>query len=177
MPGSPEINTTQPSPPFERTIASLAGELPLFVIDDRARANDGERICIRMAVAPVVQVNTGVTLASIPMVAGSALVPALSVVHEQMHEQTSQERQPQELREDARGAPSKDMPRTLRESLLGLFRLARSETLLSMVKTPKRRASLEIFAQPPYRSWYDHDSFRPRFRTLFPLWSPRLPRT
>lgn len=43
---------------LERTIASLAGELPLFVIEgDQASANDGERI--RNAGAPVVQINTG----------------------------------------------------------------------------------------------------------------------
>ena len=43
---------------LERTIASLANELPLFVIEgDQATANDGERI--RVAGAPVVQVNTG----------------------------------------------------------------------------------------------------------------------
>jgi hydrogenase nickel incorporation protein HypB len=43
---------------LERTIASLASELSLFVIEgDQATANDGERI--RVAGAPVVQVNTG----------------------------------------------------------------------------------------------------------------------
>jgi hydrogenase nickel incorporation protein HypB len=43
---------------LERTIAGLASELPLFVIEgDQATANDGERI--RAAGAPVVQVNTG----------------------------------------------------------------------------------------------------------------------
>jgi hydrogenase nickel incorporation protein HypB len=43
---------------LERTIARLAGELSLFVIEgDQATANDGERI--REAGAPVVQVNTG----------------------------------------------------------------------------------------------------------------------
>jgi len=43
---------------LERTIATLAGELPLYVIEgDQATANDGERI--RAAGAPVVQVNTG----------------------------------------------------------------------------------------------------------------------
>jgi hydrogenase nickel incorporation protein HypB len=43
---------------LERTIASLASELSLFVIEgDQATANDGERI--RAAGAPVVQVNTG----------------------------------------------------------------------------------------------------------------------
>jgi hypothetical protein len=36
-----------------------------------------------------------------------------------------------------------------------------------MLKTPKHRASLEIFASPPYRLGYDHDYVRPRFRTLF----------
>jgi hypothetical protein len=48
---------------------------------------------------------------------------------------------------------------------------------LSMLKTPKHRASLEIFAPPPYRLGYDHDYVRPPFRPLFPLSSPRLPRT
>jgi hydrogenase nickel incorporation protein HypB len=43
---------------LERTIATLAGELPVCVIEgDQATANDGERI--RRAGAPVVQVNTG----------------------------------------------------------------------------------------------------------------------
>jgi hydrogenase nickel incorporation protein HypB len=43
---------------LERTIAGLASELSLFVIEgDQATANDGERI--RVAGAPVVQVNTG----------------------------------------------------------------------------------------------------------------------
>ena len=40
---------------------------------------------------------------------------------------------------------------------------------LSMLKTPKHRASLEIFAPPPYRLGYDHDCVRPPFRPLFPL--------
>jgi hydrogenase nickel incorporation protein HypB len=44
---------------LERTIAELARELPLFVIEgDQATALDGERI--RKAGAPAVQVNTGV---------------------------------------------------------------------------------------------------------------------
>ena len=43
---------------LERSIATMAGEIPLFVIEgDQATANDGERI--RAAGAPVVQVNTG----------------------------------------------------------------------------------------------------------------------
>ena len=43
---------------LERTIADLAHELQLFVIEgDQATANDGERI--RAAGAPVVQINTG----------------------------------------------------------------------------------------------------------------------
>ncbi|HEX3864563.1 MAG TPA: hydrogenase nickel incorporation protein HypB [Stellaceae bacterium] len=43
---------------LERTIAAMAGERPLSVIEgDQATANDGERI--RAAGAPVVQVNTG----------------------------------------------------------------------------------------------------------------------
>jgi hydrogenase nickel incorporation protein HypB len=43
---------------LERTIPSLAGEMPLFVIEgDQASANDGERI--RNTGTPVVQINTG----------------------------------------------------------------------------------------------------------------------
>ena len=43
---------------LERTIPSLAGEMPLFVIEgDQASDYDGERI--RKAGAPVVQINTG----------------------------------------------------------------------------------------------------------------------
>jgi hydrogenase nickel incorporation protein HypB len=43
---------------LERTIAELKGVVPLFVIEgDQATANDAERI--RVAGAPVVQVNTG----------------------------------------------------------------------------------------------------------------------
>jgi phenylacetate-coenzyme A ligase PaaK-like adenylate-forming protein len=51
------------------------------------------------------------------------------------------------------------------------------ENYRSLLKTPKRRASLEIFAHQPYRRGYDHDYFRSPFRTLFPLSSPRLTRT
>jgi hydrogenase nickel incorporation protein HypB len=43
---------------IERTIAELRGEMPIYVIEgDQATANDAERI--RIAGAPVVQVNTG----------------------------------------------------------------------------------------------------------------------
>src|SRR5260370_39847345 len=46
-----------------------------------------------------------------------------------------------------------------------------------MLKTPKRRESLEILAPPPYRRGHDHDSFRPCFPAFFPRSSPRLPGT
>src|ERR1700692_2366858 len=36
----------------------------------------------------------------------------------------------------------------------------------SLLKTPKPRASLEIFAPPPYRLGYDHNCVRPPFRSL-----------
>jgi hypothetical protein len=40
---------------------------------------------------------------------------------------------------------------------------------LSMLKTPKRREWLEIFAPPPYRGEHDHDDLRLHFAALVPL--------
>jgi hypothetical protein len=45
---------------------------------------------------------------------------------------------------------------------------------LCLLKTPKRRERLEIFAPPPYRRGHDHDSFRPRCPALVPCSQPRL---
>jgi hypothetical protein len=39
-------------------------------------------------------------------------------------------------------------------------------TWVCLLKTPKGRESLEIFAPPPYRRGHDHNSFRPRFPAL-----------
>ena len=39
---------------------------------------------------------------------------------------------------------------------------------LCLLKTPKGRKSLEIFAPPPYRRGHDYNSFRPRFPALVP---------
>jgi dienelactone hydrolase len=43
-----------------------------------------------------------------------------------------------------------------------------------LLKTPKGREKLEIFAPPPYRRGHDHNSFRPRFPALVPYSQPRL---
>src|SRR5205809_1295202 len=40
---------------------------------------------------------------------------------------------------------------------------------VSLLKTPKRRESLEIFAPPPYRGGHDHHDFRFHFAALIPL--------
>ena len=48
---------------------------------------------------------------------------------------------------------------------------------LCLLKTPKGRERLEIFAPPPYRRGHDHDSFRRRFHTRLPASAPRLPGT
>src|ERR1700730_2210411 len=48
---------------------------------------------------------------------------------------------------------------------------------LCLLKTPKDRERLEIFAPPPYRRGHDYDSFHRRFHTRLPASSPRLPRT
>ena len=45
---------------------------------------------------------------------------------------------------------------------------------LWLLKTPKGRESLEIFAPPPYRRGLNHNSFRPRFPALVPCSQPRL---
>src|SRR5882762_854125 len=45
---------------------------------------------------------------------------------------------------------------------------------LCLVKTPKGRESLEIFAPPPYRRGHGHNSFHPRFPALVPCSQPRL---
>ena len=48
---------------------------------------------------------------------------------------------------------------------------------LCLLKTPKDRERLEIFAPPPYRRGHDHGSFHRRFPTRLPASSPRLPGT
>ena len=45
---------------------------------------------------------------------------------------------------------------------------------LCLRKTPKVRERLEISALPPYRRGHDHDSFHRRFHTRLPASSPRL---
>src|ERR1700730_15667312 len=45
---------------------------------------------------------------------------------------------------------------------------------LCLLKTPKGRKRLEIFAPPPYRRGHNHDSFHRRFHTRLPASSPRL---
>src|ERR1700730_6524586 len=49
-----------------------------------------------------------------------------------------------------------------------------STDCLCLLKTPKDRERLEIFAPPPYRRGHDHDSFHRRFHTGFPASSPRF---
>ena len=49
-----------------------------------------------------------------------------------------------------------------------------STDCLRLLKTPKDRERLEIFAPPPYRRGHDHDSFHRRFHTRLPASSPRL---
>jgi hypothetical protein len=48
---------------------------------------------------------------------------------------------------------------------------------LCLLKTPKDREGLAIFAPPPYRRGHDHDPFHRRFHTRLPASSPRLPGT
>ena len=45
---------------------------------------------------------------------------------------------------------------------------------LCLLKTPKDRERLEIFASPPYRRGHDHDSFHRRFHTRLPASSPGI---
>src|SRR6202047_2735788 len=52
--------------------------------------------------------------------------------------------------------------------------LETSPSMVCLLKTPKGRERLEIFAPPPYRRGHDHDSFHRRFHTGLPASSPRL---
>ena len=54
--------------------------------------------------------------------------------------------------------------------------LDRSEAILCLLKTPKDRERLEIFASPPYPCRHDHNSFRPRFPALESATGMRTPR-
>jgi hypothetical protein len=45
---------------------------------------------------------------------------------------------------------------------------------LCLLKTPRGRESLEIFASPPYPHGHDHNSFAPRFPALVPCSQPQV---
>ena len=54
------------------------------------------------------------------------------------------------------------------------FSLIDNDNPLCLLKTPKDRERLEIFAPPPYRRGDDRDSFRRRFHNRLSASSPRL---
>jgi len=60
-------------------------------------------------------------------------------------------------------------------SYFGAVDRGRRRFRLCLLKIPKGREKLEIFAPPPYRRGHAHNSFRPRFPALVPRSQPRLP--
>jgi hypothetical protein len=63
----------------------------------------------------------------------------------------------------------------LPDELIDLYYFNLSEDNLWLLKTPKGREKLVIFAPPPYRRGHDHNSFRPGFPAFVPCSQPRLP--
>jgi hypothetical protein len=63
-----------------------------------------------------------------------------------------------------------DKPENIDRLLAGVLYLEgkRFGPPLCLLKNPKDREKLEIFAPSPYRRGYDHNSFRPRFPALVP---------